>query len=130
MTPFTTPPPRVLVVDDDPDVLRTIADMVRRGGYTVLRRSRFDEAKRFIDDTPPDMLVTDVRLGAFNGLQLVLHMRLARPEGAVVVLSAWDDPVIRHDAEHAGARFLAKPVKRQDLLAALARAAGATVETA
>jgi DNA-binding response OmpR family regulator len=130
MTPFTTPPPRVLVVDDDPDVLRTIADMVRRGGYTVLRRSRFDEAKRFIDDTPPDMLVTDVRLGAFNGLQLVLHMRQARPEGAVVVLSAWDDPVIRHDAERAGARFLAKPVKRQDLLAALAQAGGATVETA
>jgi FixJ family two-component response regulator len=74
--------------------------------------------------------VTDVRLGAFNVLQLVLHMRQARPEGAVVVLSAWDDPVIRHDAERAGARFLAKPVKRQDLLAALAQAAGATVETA
>jgi CheY-like chemotaxis protein len=119
---------RVLVVDDHPEVLRTIASLVESGGYEVVTRSRFEEARRFIDETPPDMLVTDVRLGAFNGLQLVLHMRQARPEGAIVVLSAWDDKVIRHEAERAGARFLAKPVTRQDLLLALATAPSAPAE--
>lgn len=117
MSPKTA---RVLVVDDHPDVLRTIAGLVESGGYDVVTRSRFAEARRFIDQTPPDMLVTDVRLGAFNGLQLVLHMRQARPDGAVVVLSAWDDRMIRQEAERAGARFLPKPVTRQDLLACLA----------
>jgi DNA-binding NtrC family response regulator len=113
---------RVLIVDDQEDVLKTLAALVSHGGYDVVTLSRFDDARRFIDETPPDILVTDVRLGAFNGLQLVLHMRQARPGGAVVVLSAFDDAVIRQEATRAGALFLAKPVTRQQLLDCLAAA--------
>lgn len=110
---------RVLIVDDQEDVLRTLAALVSHGGYEVVTRSRFDAAKHLIDENPPDMLITDVRLGAFNGLQLVLHMRQARPDSPVLVLSAWDDAVIRQEAERAGALFLPKPVTRQQLLECL-----------
>jgi DNA-binding NtrC family response regulator len=79
-------PKRVLIVDDQEDGLRTLASLVSSGGFDVVTRTRFDEARKFIDETPPDILVTDVRLGPFNGLQLVLHMREARPNGPVVVL--------------------------------------------
>ena len=115
---------RVLIVDDQEDVLKTLSALVSHGGYDVVTLSRFDDARRFIDETPPDMLVTDVRLGAFNGLQLVLHMRQARPGGPVVVLSAFDDAVIRQETNRAGAHFLAKPVTRQQLLDCLATALG------
>lgn len=113
---------RVLIVDDQEEVLRTLGALVASGGYEVVTCSRFDDAKRFIDTTPPDILVTDVRLGAFNGLQLVLHMRAAHPTGPIVVLSAFDDAVIRQEAEHSGAVFLTKPVTRQGLLEAIADA--------
>ena len=110
---------RVLVVDDQPDVLRTLAQLVASGGYDVVTRTRFDEARQFIDDTPPDILVTDVRLGAFNGLQLALHMRNVRPEAPIVVLSAYDDAMIRDESERIGARWLSKPVTRRQLLDSL-----------
>ena len=114
-----TTPPRVLIVDDQEEVLRTLGALVASGGYDVVTCGRFDEAKKFIDTTPPDVLITDVRLGAFNGLQLVLHMRAVHPAGPVVVLSAFDDAVIRQETENAGAIFLPKPVTRKGLLEAI-----------
>jgi DNA-binding response OmpR family regulator len=111
---------RVLVVDDQPDVLRTLAHLVASGGYDVDTRLKFDEAKHYIDVTPPDLLVVDVRLGAYNGLQLALHMRNVRPEAPIVVLSAYDDPMIRKETERIGARWLSKPISRKVLLDCLA----------
>ena len=110
---------KVLIVDDQPDVARTLSQLVASGGYDVVTATRFDEARHLIDQTPPDILVTDVRLGAFNGLQLVLHMRAVQPSGPIIVLSAYDDAVIRQEAERSGAAFLAKPVTRKDLLDAI-----------
>lgn len=114
------PDPRVvLLVDDQPEVLTTLGTLLRQSGYTVVLIEQFDEARRFIDGTPPDALITDVRLGAFNGLQLVLHMRDARPEAPILVLSAFSDPMIQREAEKQGARYLTKPITRQELVAAL-----------
>jgi DNA-binding response OmpR family regulator len=117
---------RVLVVDDQPDVLRTLAHLVASGGYQVDTRLRFDEARHYIDVTPPDLLVVDVRLGAYNGLQLALHMRNARPDAPIVVLSAYDDPMIRKETERIGARWLSKPISRKALLDCLAGGAEGT----
>jgi DNA-binding response OmpR family regulator len=118
------PSQRVLIVDDQEEVLRTLAAVVESGGYEVVTHSRFEDARRYIDQSPPDILITDVRLGAFNGLQLVLHMLASRPSGPVVVLSAYDDAVIRQEAERSGATYLTKPVSRQLLLATLSNLAG------
>jgi DNA-binding response OmpR family regulator len=114
------PTHRILVVDDEEDVLRTIGALIAQGGGEVVMLSEFHQARHYIDDTPPDVLVTDVRLGAFNGLQLALHMREANPAGRVIVLSAFDDPMIRQEAGKLGATFLCKPVTRRELLEALA----------
>jgi DNA-binding response OmpR family regulator len=116
----TAPAPRVLVVDDEEEVLRTLGGLIAQGDYEVVLLSQFVEARHYIDATPPEILVTDVRLGAYNGLQLVLHMRHANPGGRVIVLSAFDDPTIRQEAAALGAGFLCKPVTGRDLLAALA----------
>jgi DNA-binding response OmpR family regulator len=118
-------PPRVLVVDDQEDVLNTLVRFLSMGGYDVVGLSEFEDAKGFIDRTPPDILVTDVRLGAFNGLQLALHMRAARADTPIVVLSAWDDALLRQEATGLGAVYCLKPLKRDQLLDAVATAARA-----
>jgi DNA-binding response OmpR family regulator len=110
---------RVLVVDDDPDVLETIAWAVDRGGYDVVSIDRFDRAKQFVRATPPDALVTDVRLGAFNGLQLAVLLRSLNASAPVVVISAFDDAVIRQETERIGGVFLTKPVSEKTLNATL-----------
>jgi DNA-binding response OmpR family regulator len=111
---------RVLIVDDEPDVLDTLAELVSAGGYEVVTRGTFEEARKDITSDPPDILVTDVRLGPFNGIQLAVLMRAARPDSPIVVLSAYDDPTLRVEAAHCQASYLTKPVSRKELLVCLA----------
>lgn len=108
--------PRVLLVDDEPAVLETLAWGLRHGGYDVTTAGRFDEARRALLAAPPDALVTDVRLGAFNGLQLAIVMRDASATAPIIVLSGFDDPALRKDAERLGAVYLTKPLRAQELL--------------
>jgi DNA-binding response OmpR family regulator len=111
---------RVLIVDDEADVLETLAELVSAGGYEVVTRTSFEEARKDITNDPPDILVTDVRLGPFNGLQLAVLMRAMRPDGPIIVLSAYDDPTLRIEAAHCQATYLTKPVSRKELLVSLA----------
>ncbi len=115
-------PSRVLVVDDQPEVMRLLVQFLVLEGHDVVGETEFEPARRFIDTTPPDVLVTDVRLGAYNGLQLVLHMRTARPDAPVVVLSAWDDAMLRQEAARLGAQYRTKPISRSELTEAIAAA--------
>ena len=123
-------PKRVLIVDDEPDVLETLAGMVSSGGYEVVTRSDFETAKRYLTETPPDILITDVRLGAYNGLQLAVLMRGACAQCPIVVLSAFDDPTLRAEAAHVSAIYLAKPVSKKELLVCIAGLGRASMWTA
>jgi two-component system response regulator GlrR len=115
-------PLRVLVVDDQADVMRMLVQFLVLEGYDVVGETDFEPARRYIDETPPDVLVTDVRLGPYNGLQLVLHMRLARPDAPIVVLSAWDDAMLRQESARLGAQYRTKPISRMELGQAIASA--------
>lgn len=110
---------RVLVVDDQPEVMRALVQFLVLDGYDVIGETEFESARRFIDESPPDVLVTDVRLGAYNGLQLVLHMRMVRPDAPIVVLSAWDDVMLRQEAGRLGAQYRTKPISRSELREAI-----------
>jgi YesN/AraC family two-component response regulator len=70
------------------------------------------------------VLVTGVRLGAYNGLQLVMLAKAERPDITAVVLSGFDDPVLRHDATSIGASFRVKPVPHEQLLDGVATVSG------
>ena len=64
--------PSVLVVDDDVETLGIIEFWLADAGYDVVTSSRFDAARNYLASHPLDALVTDIRLGEFNGLQLAL----------------------------------------------------------
>jgi DNA-binding response OmpR family regulator len=113
---------RVLVVDDQEDVLNTLLRFLSVGGFTPVGLTRFDDAKRHIDEHQPDILVTDVRLGPYNGLQLAFRLRAARPTAGIVVLSAWDDALLRQEAERLRASYHMKPLSKDQLLTAVSAA--------
>lgn len=117
--------PRILVVDDEPAVLDMLALGIRRGGYEVVAVARFEDARRSIVEDPPEALVTDVRLGFFNGLQLALLMRDARPDAPIIVLSGFDDPTLRREAERLGGVYYTKPVPSETLVGYLRDRLGA-----
>jgi FixJ family two-component response regulator len=69
------------------------------------------------------MLVTEIRLGAFNGLQLAYRGKSMTPPMTIVLTSAYRDAVLERDVDRIGATFVLKPVTARDFLAAIYRTA-------
>ena len=109
----------VLVVDDDRAVLRLLEQWLTRAGYAVVACDRFETAKQHLCETPPDVLMADVRLGAFNGLQLVILAKEQAPDTVAIAMSGVDDPILRRDAAQCGAGYLSKPFSREQVMASL-----------
>jgi DNA-binding NtrC family response regulator len=107
---------KLLIVDDDAGLLDAMHRSLRDALGTVVACSSFEEARRQLKDNRFDALITDVRLGAFNGLQLAVMARDMYPDIRLIVFSGFDDPVLRADAEQIGAVYLVKPVGSQELL--------------
>jgi len=102
---------RVMVVDDDVELLSTLSTMVTSWGGQVLSFNRFQDARaKLLAGVDADALLVDVRIGPYNGLHLV-HLALKfYPTMTVVAMTGFDDPVLRAEAEKAGATFFVKPV--------------------
>ena len=113
-------PHTILIVEDDLTALRALAAILAREGYDTIQASAFEDAKRLLDDLLPDLLIVDVRLGAFNGLQLLLRHRFRRPDGAALVMTGFPDAVLETEARRQGAAFLLKPVEPAELLRRIA----------
>jgi DNA-binding response OmpR family regulator len=108
-------PKRIIVVDDDSSLLEALERSLAEGGLDVVGYSSFEDARRALRDERFDALLTDVRLGAFNGIQLAVIARDAHPDMQIIVFSGFDDPVLRSEAEHIGAAYLVKPVTGGEL---------------
>lgn len=104
------PSHQVVIVDDDDLALGTLHRLIAHWGYDVVPFMTFEEARAYLATNTPDALVVDVRLGSYNGLQLVHLAKQAAPAMTVVAVSGFDDAVLRAEAENAGATYLVKPV--------------------
>jgi len=107
---------RILLVDDDRQVLKYLTETLQEEGYDTVACDRFQDAKALLATGRPDLLLTDIRLGAYNGLQLGFYARDHHPGLPVIVLTGYEDPTLRGEAERSGALFLIKPVPRATLL--------------
>jgi DNA-binding response OmpR family regulator len=111
---------QVLIVDDDRALLSLVEQWLTGAGYSVVACHEYETAKQHLAQATPDILLTDVRLGAFNGLQLVILAKEQGPQTVVVVMSAFDDPMLHKEAVECGAGYLTKPFTRDQVLVALA----------
>jgi DNA-binding NtrC family response regulator len=112
---------KVLIVDDDRSLLGVLQRAFQNAGAEVVAHSTFEGARGALKEGGFDTLLTDVRLGAFNGLQLAVISRDAHPETRVIVFSGFDDPVLRGEAERIGAAYVVKPVTTESLLSLAGR---------
>lgn len=108
-----------LVVDDEESILGILAVWLREAGFDIVTCSRYEDARQYLASQTPAGLITDVRLGAYNGLQLAMLLHDREPGLPIVVLSAFDDPTLRKETDGLGGVFLTKPLRREDLLASL-----------
>ena len=117
---------KILIVDDDPSLLEALERSFIEAGQDVVAHGSFEDARRTLQTTRFDALITDVRLGAFNGLQLAVIGRDTYPDIRLIVFSGFDDPVLRTEAEHVGATYMVKPVTGARLLQVLRESGSGT----
>jgi DNA-binding response OmpR family regulator len=104
---------RVLIVDDDEVYLDGMKELLEEAGYEVFLASSFEDGRQRLREHSPDLLIIDVRLGAFNGLQLISTGQVRIP---AIVVTGFDDTVLRADADGFGASYVVKPIKPSTLL--------------
>ena len=98
----------VVLVDDNEGLLEGMRDILRQHALQVVAFRQFESAREYLQTHSPSALVTEVRLGAFNGLHLVLLAKQWTPAIAAFVYSAYSDTAIRVEASRCGAIYVAK----------------------
>ena len=105
----------ILVVSADAAVLSGRVTSLRRSGWSARASASFPDAGRTLEDgPPPEVLVTDVRLGPYNGLHLVAVARVEFPRTVAIVIGG-QDHVLEVEAAGLGARYLLAPVTPREL---------------
>ena len=118
-------PFRILVLDDDEHALAGIVELLRDAEYHVTGALTYDAAKRLLAIGAYDLLISDVRLRGFNGLNLVRQSHATYPDMALMVITGYDAAMMEIEASRYGAEFVRKPIKPKEFLEAVARALGA-----
>ncbi|MFT4622844.1 MAG: DNA-binding NtrC family response regulator [Myxococcota bacterium] len=122
---------RILVVDDNQSSAKALARLLRRSGDQVDAVFDGRSAIAAIEQDPPDVVLTDLRMEPVNGLQVLQAARAARPAPAVIVFTAHGEVDTAVRAMRLGALdFLTKPVTLEQLHARLDRIRGVDDESA
>ncbi len=109
--------PRVLAVDDDPQTLRYVRDVLTKAGYTVTVTADPDEVARLLAEEPPHLVLLDLMLPGANGMEL-LEVIQAVSAAPVIFLSAYgQDQVIARAFESGAADYIVKPFSPTELAA-------------
>jgi CheY-like chemotaxis protein/two-component sensor histidine kinase len=113
---------RVLVVDDNPDHLALLADLLRGRGYDVIEANDAFEALRLVSDQKPDACVIDIGLPGMDGYELARKLREtpATRESRLIAVTGYGTKSDKEAFEKAGFdHFFPKPADIEELNRAL-----------
>ena len=109
---------RILVVDDEPEVLRFVAGVLERAEYEVAPADGARQALAIIADADPfDLVVSDVVMPEMCGPELVKEIRARSPSSAIMFISG----CVPVGQLPRGFPYLGKPFSPRDLLSAVGR---------
>jgi FixJ family two-component response regulator len=118
-----TETPTIFVVDDDESILKAVSRLLRAGGYAV---QTFSSAADFLAGLAPEAtgcVVVDLRMPGQSGRDLQSVLATADNPLPVIFLTGHGDiPTVTHAMRDGAVDFLTKPVKKENLFAAIERA--------
>ena len=113
--------PRILLVDDDPNLLVLLADQLRADGYEIQTARDGDEALRRLRTAWPDLLIIDMMMPRMDGLTLAREIK-AQADLPIIVLSAIDAGDSKADLlEEVAEDYVTKPYHYPELRARINR---------
>lgn len=118
---------RVLIVDDEANIRKIIRMALTKTGYDVVEAPDGEKAIEVLgaDDNPlmVDLILCDLRMPYFNGMETIAYFRSRYPAVPVIVLTGYPDDRIAATLLRQGvADYLVKPVPKVELLASVAAA--------
>jgi len=116
--------PHILFVDPERTLTASLAGFLSASGFDVTLAADFDEAAGVLRGHAFHAVVTAHRLGAHNGLHLLLRARMERPDVLAVVTTAVVDPHLEVEAGALGALCLVAPWQDAARLLEVLRTAG------
>jgi DNA-binding NtrC family response regulator len=115
--------PRILVVDDEQDMLETCQKMLSFRSYHVDITQQPEQALQLFAENPPDLMILDLKMPQMNGLELMKRIHQTKGDQLVVFITAHASVENAMQAVRAGAfDFIRKPFKMDDLLLVVDRA--------
>ena len=113
--------PRILLVDDDPNLLVLLADQLRSDGFEIQTARDGEEALRRLDSGWPDLLIVDMMMRHMDGLTLAREVK-SRADLPIIVLSAIDTADSKADLlEEVAEDYVTKPSHYPELRARVTR---------
>lgn len=124
--PLSEAQPLVVVMDDDPSILRALDRLLRSAGLSVETFASAAELLARESPVRPMCLVLDIHLSDMNGLDVLRRIIAADQGPPVLIITGERDPALREQALQAGASaFLLKPFDEEQLLEEVRRALSA-----
>ena len=112
---------QILMVGTSADGFNALANHLKGSGHDVRVAVDFGAAIRALAEYSPHLLISQVRLGGFNGLHLVIRSQTDHRSMGAILLDSIHDSELEHDAERNGAAYLVDPVGAAELLAQVSR---------
>lgn len=113
---------KVLLVDDEPDILEFLQELLEQEGYTVAITDKAEYVENLHAGGLPDLILIDVLLSGKDGREIVKHLKSQEATRHVPVIMFSAHPRAEETARMAGADdFVAKPFEMDEVLAKIAK---------
>jgi len=112
---------RILVIDDDANILEILAEMLTAAGYEVVAASSGREGIKLYRQAPFDLVVTDLIMPEKDGLEVLMEVRKDFPKAKIITLSGnpYGHSSLEASRALGAARTLRKPFSEHQLLEAV-----------
>ncbi len=114
---------KILLVDDDPGLLRLLSIRLRAEGYEVEAVESAHKALAALGRFTPDLVITDLRMDKMDGIGLLKELQTRSPGLRVVIITAHGTiPDAVTATQHGAFGFLTKPIDKEELMSLVDRA--------
>lgn len=108
--------PKILVIDDEPDILEMIRSHFSIRGYEVLTASDGTEGMQLLESAEPDVVLLDLKMKRVDGDRFLQGIREKNFSGKILVITGYQDEALRRKVEELGVDgYLEKPASLLDL---------------
>ncbi|WP_300457895.1 sigma-54 dependent transcriptional regulator [Desulfobacula sp.] len=107
----------ILLIDDDQSLRRLTEYNLAAKGFNVVTAASGKDGLAYFETLSPDLVVTDVKLGDMNGLEILTHIKKEAPDIPVIIMTAFGSIEMAVQAMNKGAfNFITKPFDRDTLI--------------